>query len=142
MSIATVLHHKGNAVIAVRPDTPARDAAQLLAGHGIGVLLVTDGAGRVLGLLSEADIVRAVAVRPRGVAGLDAAALMVRDPLTIGPEASIPAAIDLIAESDQRHLPVVDGAGALIGVLGLQDLVQHRHAANGGRLAAPRASMH
>ncbi|WP_203076889.1 CBS domain-containing protein [Falsiroseomonas ponticola] len=137
-SVANVLRHKGNAVISVRPDTTAGDAARLLAGHGIGALLVRDGAGGILGLLSEADIVRAVAVRPRGVAGLDVAALMLRDPVLVGPDTSIPAAIELLADGAQRHLPVVDGGGVLVGILGLADLVHHRGATDGDRRSAAR----
>ncbi len=144
MSIAHVLRHKGNAVITVRPDTSAGDAARLLAGHGIGVLLVRDDGGAILGLLSESDIVRAVAARPRGVAGLDVAALMLRDPLLVRPETSIPVAIDLLAEGGQRHLPVVDAGGALVGILGLADLVRHRAPADGGTHTErrPRSPLH
>lgn len=143
-SVAQVLRHKGNAVITVRPDTSAADAARLLAGHGIGVLLVSDDGGTILGLLSESDIVRAVAVRPRGVAGLDVAALMLPDPLLVGPETPIPVAIDLLAEGIQRHLPVVDDGGVLVGILGLADLVRHRAPADGGARAdrPPRSRLH
>ncbi len=126
MSIATILHQNRRAIVSVAPDSPARDAARLLAGHRIGALLVLDAAGRVVGLLSESDIVRAVAERPQGLAGLRVAALMRRDLVMVGPDTAIPAAIEMLAEGSQRHLPVVDPRGGLIAVLGLQDLLGQR----------------
>ena len=61
MTVASILKDKGGAVVSVKPQDPIAGVARLLAGHGIGAVLVLDPAGALLGILSERDIVRGLA---------------------------------------------------------------------------------
>ncbi len=126
MTIAAVLRQKGNNVISVGPDTPVVEVARMIAGRRIGAVMVLDAAGRVLGILSERDIVRALATRAEGIVGLVAEQLMTREVVMIGPDTPVDAALQIMDEGYFRHLPVVDPDGTLLGLVSVRDLVRHR----------------
>ena len=125
MSIATILNDKGADVVCVAPDVPIRDVICTLGERGIGAVLVTDGSGRMLGILSERDIVGAMA--RDGVAALDlaTAALMTEIRWTIAPDGSIADAMRIMTEHRVRHLPVLED-GTLVGVVSIGDIVKAR----------------
>lgn len=126
MTIAAVLRTKGHDVISVAPDTPVAEVTRLIQSRRIGAVLVRDGHGRVLGIISERDIVRALATRSGGIEGLAAEALMTREVIMVGPATPVDAALQIMDEGYFRHLPVVDAEGALLGLVSVRDLVRHR----------------
>jgi len=126
MTIAAVLRTKGNAVISVTPDTAVADVARLIEQRRIGAVLVLDPHGRVLGIISERDIVRALATRSGGIEGLAAEALMTRQVVMVDPATPVDAALQIMDEGYFRHLPVVDAEGGLLGLVSVRDLVRHR----------------
>jgi CBS domain-containing protein len=126
MTIAAVLREKGNDVIFVSPATTVEAVARLLERRRIGAVLVLDDQRRVLGIVSERDVVRAVVTRAGGIHGLSAEGLMTRNVVMVGPETPVDAALRIMDEGYFRHLPVVDGAGVLIGLVSVRDLVRYR----------------
>ncbi|PWS36793.1 CBS domain-containing protein [Falsiroseomonas bella] len=126
MTIAAVLKQKGNAVISVTPDTPVAEVARVIAQRRIGAVMVLDARGGVLGIVSERDIVRALATRANGIEGQRAEDLMTREVVMVGPHTPVDTALRVMDEHYFRHLPVVDGSGRLLGLVSVRDLVRHR----------------
>jgi CBS domain-containing protein len=126
MTIAAVLRQKGNAVISVTPETPVADVARVIEQRRIGAVMVLDAHGGVAGIVSERDIVRALATREGGIVGMRAEELMTRQVVMVDPKTPVDAALRIMDEHYFRHLPVVDEAGALLGLVSVRDLVRHR----------------
>ena len=106
-------------VLAVGPATSLVDAAGRMHDRRVGAVVVTDG-GRLVGILTERDVLRAVATG--GVDGTVAEA-MTRAPDTIGPDETVGHAAALMIHGGFRHLPVVDGDN-VIGMISIRDLVR------------------
>jgi CBS domain-containing protein len=128
MTIAVVLRQKGPHVVSVAPDTPVVEVARILDERRIGAVMVLDPRGRVLGILSERDIVRALARRAEGIAGLDAETLMTREVVMVRPDTPVEAALRIMDEGYFRHLPVVGADGVLLGLVSVRDLARHAQA--------------
>lgn len=109
---------------AVSPEEPAAEAARLLASRRIGAVPVQDRAGRVVGLVSEHDIVRVIASRAMGLRGLAVEEVMTREPITVRPGIPAETALELMRARDLRHLPICCEEGRLLGLLGLGDLLR------------------
>ena len=117
-----VLRVKGPEVFAVRPTQPILEVTQLLARHSLGSLVVTDGEGGVLGMLSERDILRAMARDFDRVRGLKVADLMTERVIVGLPDDTVDDLLAVMTEKRIRHLPIVDG-GELTGILSIGDCV-------------------
>lgn len=124
MTIAAILGDKGGKVVSVAPDTSMAEAARLLDTNRIGAMPVVDD-GRVVGVFSERDVIRALA--SAGAAALEAPvrAAMTAPAITAGRGDAVLGALTLMTRRRVRHLPVVDG-GALVGIVSIGDLVKHR----------------
>ena len=107
-------------LICVEPDTTLHQVAQRLVAESVGALVVTDG-DRVAGIISERDVVRAVA-SGRDLDSTTAAELGTRRVVTCTPDTSIHAAAQLMMEHYVRHLLVEDRAGP-IGMVSARDLL-------------------
>ncbi|MBA2283240.1 MAG: CBS domain-containing protein [Actinomycetota bacterium] len=126
MLIEHLLATKGNEVVTVAADTTIAAVVAVLQEHGIGAIVVSDDdGGTVAGIVSERDIVRAVA--DRGGAALDepVSALMTTDVVTCQPSARIEDLMAVMTEHRFRHLPVVDD-GRLVGIVSIGDVVKVR----------------
>jgi len=124
MKIRHVLAVKSAHVVTVGREQSLRDAVRLLASHRIGGLVVVDAVGAPVGVLSERDIVRALA---EASDALDrrVGEIMSRDPVTGSPDDDAEAVLDTMTARRFRHLPIVDG-GRLVGIVSLGDLVKHQ----------------
>lgn len=129
-------------VLTVRSSTPLKDAAALLAEHRISGLPVVDGERRVLGVLSEGDILfkesgtrehqgffdRLLAVPPTGnelkLAARTVGEAMSAPALTIGPRRPVTQAATMMIEEGVNRLPVIDDEERLIGIITRADLVR------------------
>ena len=106
-------------------DATLLDVVKIMATHNVGLVAVVDEAGRPLGVVSERDVIRALA---RGVQ-LSAKAIEVgtrENLLTAKPEDDIYPAIKKMRERGTRHILVVDDAGKLVGVVSIRDLIEDR----------------
>jgi len=131
MVIANILREKGGTVISVGPADTAPDIARVLAQHRIGAVLVRDPTDKVLGIVSERDLVRAMAQSaqagtPEALSGLLAAALMTQVLHTVSPRSLIVEALAMMTDRRVRHLPVLEADGSLAGMVSIGDLVKAR----------------
>ncbi len=125
MTIAAILKHKGHDVTAVRPTDTVAEVSAVLAQRGIGAVLVRDAAATVLGIVSERDIVRAIARHGARTLEMTAAQLMVTELRTAKPETTEAEAMTMMTEGRFRHLPVVKN-GQLVGLISIGDVVKAR----------------
>ncbi len=122
MTIGRIIH--GRTTVSVGTDMAVHDVVALLARHRIGAVPVLDG-GRVAGIFSERDVIRALA--EHGAGALDAAVgdRMTTPVVTVSRDQSVLGALALMTDRRIRHLPVVEG-DTLVGFVSIGDLVKYR----------------
>lgn len=125
MTIQAILRQKGSDVFSVGPGEDVGAIASTLAQHRIGAALVRDTDGTVLGIVSERDIVRAIAREGTAALAHTARDLMTSDLITVTPSTHIAEAFGLITAHRCRHLPVIE-EGRLLGMVSIGDLVKAR----------------
>ena len=125
MTIACILARKGRTVATVLPHQTLRDVVDELAAKHIGSLVVTDDQGSMQGIISERDVVRAIA--KRGCDALDDAVtdVMTKDVVTATEADSVISVVQKMSKGRFRHMPVlVDGR--LVGMVSTGDAVKYR----------------
>ena len=105
----------------VRPDDSVFAALQLLAEYEVGALMVMEG-GRLVGVLSERDYTRKVALQGRSSKDTKVADIMTAQVLTVAPSTGTRACMALMSERKIRHLPVVD-KGMVLGMISIRDIM-------------------
>lgn len=120
----------GADVVTVDPQATVTTLLTLLAQHGIGAVVVSGDGSSIDGIVSERDIVRAMAADPDagrsgGVRPRTVSSIMSRDVITTTPDASIDEVMTTMTESRIRHLPVVED-GRLVGIVSIGDIVKAR----------------
>src|SRR5262249_27532306 len=136
MTVAAILKTKGTHVETIRPDTTLRIAAWNLRTKGIGALLVSQDGERVLGIISERDIVRALSEHGPDVVRLSVADVMTMPVKTCSPTDSITAVMARMTRDRIRPLPG-GGGGRLAGIGSLGDVVEYRPHALGRAAHTP-----
>ena len=122
MNIATLLASKGAKVVTVRPEYSIRQALTLLAEHNIGALVVVDAEGAPVGIVSERDIVRALACT-EAILVHAVASIMTREVVIATPQDDLVAVGYTMTERRIRHLPVME-TGRLVGIVSIGDIVK------------------
>jgi len=126
MTVKAILSRKGNDVITIEPTVTVSAAVNILAEHRIGALVVVAGAdGQVAGILSERDIVRALAQRGPGALQEAVGQVMTRRVVTCTESDTVAALMERMTQGKFRHLPVVE-RGKLVGLVSIGDVVKHR----------------
>ena len=125
MIIASVLREKGNTIVSVRPDTPVVELVATIASRRIGAVLVLDDTGRLAGIVSERDVVKALASQGPGIVALHAQDIMTGKVTTVTPQTTINEAMELMDRGYFRHLPVLD-QDKLVGIISVRDVVRAR----------------
>lgn len=125
MQVGQIVRRKGGDVASVVPETPIAEIAAMLKDRGIGAAVVLDAGGKLAGIVSERDIVHALAAHGGRCAELTAGDLMTTDVQTCKPAHDIHDVMRVMTDKRFRHLPVVDG-GRLIGVISIGDAVKSR----------------
>jgi CBS domain-containing protein len=121
-SIRDILREKGATVRSIDPNVTVFDALKLMADYGIGALLVLED-GKPVGLFSERDYARKLALRGLRSRETPVSAVMSSPVISISPDASVQEGMQMMTERFVRHLPVVDGSGVL-GMVSIGDLVK------------------
>jgi len=125
--IEHILHNKGSDVARIATTGTVAEALALLRERNIGALVVTDG-GAVAGMLSERDVVRALAdpgSAPGDLLARPVAELMTPAVTTCGPRATADELMRMMTDQRVRHIPVMDG-DELVGIVSIGDVVKSR----------------
>jgi CBS domain-containing protein len=125
MTVSTILADKGRDVVTIDPGTNLADAAQLLTEKRIGAALILGADHRVVGIISERDIVRALAERGAAALAEPVSQTMTRQVETCHEREPISSIMERMTDGKFRHVPVVD-QGRLVGIVSIGDVVKHR----------------
>jgi len=125
MRISDVLRVKGAQVVTVTPDTTVRALLTVLAEHRIGAAVVSRDGTSVDGIVSERDIVRALAQRGAAVMSEQVTAIYTADVHTVTPETGLEDTARLMTDRRIRHAPVTSDGG-LRGIVSIGDVVKSR----------------
>jgi CBS domain-containing protein len=125
MTVKAVLDRKGHDVLTIDPAATLAAAAKLLAERRIGAVMVTTPDKRVAGILSERDIVRAVAERGGSALNERVESIMTRKVVTCTEAETIASIMERMTAGKFRHLPVTDEE-RLVGIISIGDVVKHR----------------
>ena len=122
-TLANILKQKGYGMIGIGAEATMRDVIGLLAEKRIGAVVVQSAEGKLLGILSERDVVRSLAAKGPETLELTAGHLMTPHPTTATPATTIFEAERLMTDGRFRHLPVLDGE-TLVGLVSIGDVVK------------------
>ena len=125
MTVSVILTTKSREVVTVEPNITLKSAVALLAAKRIGALLILGVDNRVAGILSERDIVRALAERGASALYEPVSQVMTRKVSTCTESETISAIMERMTDGKFRHVPVVD-QGRLVGIVSIGDVVKHR----------------
>lgn len=125
MNVKAILAAKGGDIFSIEPTADLAAAAKLLSAYRIGATVIRGAGGRLAGILSERDIVRAVAEHGVDALAISVAQVMTRNVVTCGENDSIADIMERMTSGKFRHLPVLRD-GQLIGVVSIGDVVKQR----------------
>lgn len=125
MNVKTILAHKGGTIIGIEPTADLAAAAKLLSTHRIGAVLIRGAGGRLAGILSERDIVRAISEHGAAALALPVGQVMTRNVTTCGEGDSIADIMERMTAGKFRHMPVMTD-GQVVGLVSIGDVVKQR----------------
>ena len=125
MTISIILASKGREVVTIAPSASLASAVELLVEKCIGAVLILGADRRVVGILSERDVVRALADRGAGALEEPVSHTMTRKVSTCNENESVFNIMERMTDERSRHVPVVD-QGKLVGIVSIGDVVKHR----------------
>jgi CBS domain-containing protein len=128
MKLADILAHKGYKVHSIRPSASLDEVVQVLVRHNIGSLMVCpeDDCKRMLGIITERDILRACASHRGSLELIEVTDVMTTNVITGSPNDSVEDTMGLMTEHRIRHLPVLENDD-LIGIVSIGDIVKAQH---------------
>jgi CBS domain-containing protein len=138
MNVQSILTAKGTDVTTVTPDVSLAQAAADLRDRGVGALVVSSDGTTIAGIISERDVVRAIAAHGASALGRTVASAMSTDVITCRAEDSVESLMASMTDRRIRHLPVVDARGALGGIVSIGDIVKQRL----GQLESENQALH
>ena len=125
MRVEHILADKGRWVATIGEANTLQEVAQRLAEHRVGALVVSPDRRAVLGVVSERDVARAVALFGADALHLQVEEVMAHNPWTCSPEDTCDDLMRIMTARRVRHLPVLDG-GELAGLVSIGDVVKRR----------------
>ncbi len=124
MKVAAVLKSKGRAVATAHIETPLEDIATQLAHRKIGAIVIVDDKERLVGIVSERDLVRAVAENGAIILNQPVSRAMTRNVTTCHENHTIDELMAIMTKGRFRHVPVVENE-AIVGIISIGDVVKH-----------------
>lgn len=125
MTVARILARKGRRVTSVRPETTLRDVVDILADQHIGALIVTDTEERLIGIVSERDVVRALARTGPDALDRPVSDYMTARVVTASEADNVVHIAQTMSEGRFRHMPVVED-GRVVGIVSMGDAIKFR----------------
>jgi CBS domain-containing protein len=125
MNVKAILAAKGYNTITIEPTTNLAAAARVLADNHIGALVICGAGEHLSGILSERDIVRALAEHGADALSLPVGQVMTREVVTCGENDSVVSLMERMTAGKFRHLPVIE-QGRLVGLVSIGDVVKQR----------------
>ena len=119
--VSELLKKRDQTLWHLRPSDTVFDALKLLADYSVGALMVMDG-GKLVGVFSERDYTRKVALQGRSSKETAVAEIMTAHVLVVSPHTRTRACMALMSEKKIRHLPVVDG-DTVVGMISIRDIM-------------------
>lgn len=136
MQLSTIIASKGDFVATVQPDATVADLIALLCEHGVGALVVSADGRSITGIVSERDVVRALAHGPEALRR-PVASIMTARVYCAPPDAHVDELMQVMTDRRVRHIPVTDEDGLLMGIVSIGDVVKSRL----GELEGERAAL-
>jgi CBS domain-containing protein len=124
MNVAAILKQKGRAVTTAGPDVTLLEIADKLAAKRIGAIVIVGVRGEVAGILSERDIIRALAEQGPACLKRPVSETMTKHVVTCQETDTLDELMAMMTARRFRHLPVVTD-GALVGIISIGDVVKH-----------------
>ena len=125
MTVQTILSRKGRNVVTIEPSATLQAAIAALAEHRIGAVVVLGADRRVIGLVSERDVVRAFAEFGADALTKRLAQVMTREVAICGEAESAVSIMERMTTGKFRHIPVIE-RDQLVGIVSIGDIVKHR----------------
>jgi CBS domain-containing protein len=122
MQVKEILRVKGNRLVGIEPAGQAVDAVRIMAKENLGSLVVLEH-GRMTGMLTFHELLRAIAARGGTLGDLRVAEIMEEDPVTASPDMEVNDLRRTMLESGARYLPVMQD-GKLLGVISFRDVAK------------------
>jgi CBS domain-containing protein len=126
MNVQSIIAAKGDAVATVSQTATLAEVAQLLRDRGVGALVVSGDGRAIEGIVSERDVVRAMAAHGASALGRTVGSVMSIDVVTCVARDGVERLMALMTQRRIRHLPVVDDQGRLAGIVSIGDVVKSR----------------
>ena len=124
MIVQELLGAKNSKVVTVRPSATLVEAAQVLAKHRIGALVVTDDHDQLSGIISERDLTKAISQYLTGLFDRHVADVMTSIVVTCRPDDSIAEVLYLMQTNQVRHLPILESKN-LVGIISIRDVTEN-----------------
>ena len=125
MNVASILTEKGSNVVTAKPSESLLEISKVLRQHGIGSVVLSNGDGDIAGIVSERDLVRAIAEFGPDILKSPTSEYMTRKVITCRKSDTIESIMAAMTDGRFRHMPVVED-DKLIGVISIGDVVRHR----------------
>ena len=138
MQVRHILHGKGRDVVCISPAASLTDAAKLLTDKKIGAVVVRDRGGELTGILSERDLVHAIARSGAAALSDPVSMYMTRAPETCVENDTVESVMEVMTRGRFRHVPVLDDQFTLCGMVSIGDVVKTRIAETVSEAAALR----
>lgn len=119
--VQDLIKGRDSTVFQVNPSTTVFEALKLLAEHEVGAMVVMDQ-GKLVGVVSERDYTRKVALQGKNSKETKVAEIMTRAVITVTPATGTLACMALMSQKNIRHLPVLDGS-AVLGMISIRDIM-------------------
>lgn len=124
MNVATILNQKGRTVATLGPNATLHEVAEKLSLKRIGAIVIVGDGGSVVGIVSERDVIRAIAKSGVEALRIRVSEVMTREVESCGESSPVDELMEAMTKGRFRHLPVIED-GALVGIISIGDVVKN-----------------